>query len=162
MKKTHISLALILLSGVATATAPTMVIERVTETQNGKTTTEAFQAATEVKPGDLLQRSVKLNITRPSQKATMTIPIPDQVNFVGGSARVLLAGKEKAAEITYALNEKGPYSAAPMKTVTVQENGKSVTKEIKANPNEYRAIRFHLGKVSSGQQFVLVHRVTVK
>lgn len=151
---------------VAKPTQPTMEIFRIeTVTVDGKKQ-EKRTPVTSVRPGDLIERVVTVNVMQKTNKAALTIPVPVELNFVAGSQWLSALGKTVdlnagGAKVLYSLSEKGPYSEKPMKTVTVTRDGKQVTEQVAAAPNEYRALRFELGTIEPGV-YVLKHRVTVR
>lgn len=137
-------------------------VDTVTDASGKKT--ERLSRVTSVKPGDLLERVVTVTLKQPAPEARMKLPIPAAMTYVPGSDQILMGNTDlmkKGAKVWYALKEDGPYTAKPMKKVTVTEGGKSVEREVAAEPNEYRAVAFMLGNLEPGT-YVMKHRVRVR
>lgn len=133
---------------------PVLTMQRVvTVTQNGKTV-EQLLNSDQAKPGDIFQVSSALNLTGKERNARFTVPIPTNTTFVPDSAKA-----SAGVKVTFALSAGGPFSAIPMKTVTVQQAGKSVTKEVPAPQNEYRAVRYDLTGLTGN--VTVSHRIRV-
>ncbi|BDP44389.1 hypothetical protein DAETH_43580 (plasmid) [Deinococcus aetherius] len=133
---------------------PTLTIQRVVTATVGGKQTERLEAAATTRPGDLLQASSVLMLSGKEKGARFTVPVPANTTFVPGSARA-----SQGVRVTYALNPTGPFSTTPMKAITVQENGKAVTKEVPAPQNEYRAVRYDLTGLSG--TVTVGHRIRV-
>ena len=152
------SSTLVGLSVAAAATTtppkPSLMIQRVvTATVNGQTT-ERLEAVNSTRPGDLLQASSVLTLSGKEKGARFTLPVPANTTYVPGSVRA-----SKGVRVTYALSLSGPFSVTPMKSVTVQEGGKTVTKQVPASQNEYRAVRYDLTGLSG--TLTVGHRIRV-
>ncbi|MEF2277503.1 hypothetical protein V3W47_04270 [Deinococcus sp. YIM 134068] len=133
---------------------PSLTIQRVVTAMLDGKTTERLEAASSTRPGDLLQAGSVLTLSGKEKGARFTVPVPANTTYVPGSARA-----SRGVRVTYALSVSGPFSATPMKTVTVQEGGKAVQKEVPAPQNEYRAVRYDLTGLSG--TVMVGHRIRV-
>ncbi|MDL2342979.1 hypothetical protein QOL99_02320 [Deinococcus sp. MIMF12] len=159
MKRLRSSLGLSLLSTAAAVTPvqpaqPVLTMQRVTTTTVAGKSVERLEVTQTTRPGDLLQVSSTLKLTGKEKGARFTVPIPANTTYVSGSARA-----STGVKVSYALDAKGPFSARPMKKVTVQEDGKTVTREVAAPQNEYRAVRYDLSGVQG--TVTVAHRIRV-
>lgn len=138
----------------ATPPKPALTIQRVVTATVAGQQTERLEGASTTRPGDLLQASSVFTLSGKEKSARFTVPVPANTTFVPGSARA-----SKGVRVTYALTPAGPFSLTPMKTITVQENGRSVKKEVPAAQNEYRAVRYDLTGVAG--TVTVGHRIRV-
>lgn len=143
-------------AAATTAQQPILTVQQViTTTVDGKTVERLTDIKTTV-PGAVLQSSSALNIPETAGgNARYTLPIPMAATYIEGSAKASRPG----VTITYALKATGPFSAQPTKTVTVTENGKTITKTINAPANEYRAVRYNFGTLKG--PVTVSHRIRV-
>ncbi|WP_216320798.1 hypothetical protein [Deinococcus aestuarii] len=133
---------------------PTLTVQRVVTVAVEGKSAERLEAVATTRPGDLLQASSVFSLSGKEKGARFTVPVPANTTFVPGSVRA-----SAGVRVTYALNPAGPFSATPLKTITVQENGKAVTKEVPAPQNEYRAVRYDLTGLSG--TVTVGHRIRV-
>ena len=127
----------------------------VTTTTVGGKTSEVLTPSTSMKPGTLAQYSVTVRTDKVTRNAHMRLAIPAGTTYVAGSATV-----SDTATPTFTVDGKD-YSARPVKTVTVTENGRKVIKVMPAEINEYRGVRWDLKNLAAGQVEHLSLRVRV-
>ncbi|WP_019011239.1 hypothetical protein [Deinococcus aquatilis] len=129
-------------AAAATPPQPLLTIRQVLTSMVDGKTVERLVDVKNAAPGSVLQSSSVLTIPETARDgARYTVPVPLNTTFIAGSAKASRSG----VAITYALKATGPFSAQPLKTVTVTENGQSVTKTVPAPANEYRAVRYDFG-----------------
>lgn len=125
---------------------------------NGKSS-ESFAATKTVTPGDVLR--LTLTLSNPSKTAYRNVlvgaPIDRATAFVAGSA---LSSERWTPE--YSVDGGKTFAAQPKRAVTVTENGKSVTREVAAKPDEYTNVRWVVGSLKAGESFKLTYRVRVR
>ncbi len=122
---------------------------------DGKTTERLNPDASRVRPGDIIEYGLTAkNITRdPVTGVLPMLPVPAGATFVSAAGGT---GTE------YSYDGGKTYGKAPLyKTVTVQENGKAVTKKVEVKPSEYTNVRWNVGTLRAGQQQKLSLRVRV-
>jgi len=128
-------------------------------TANGKTTEQRTPNYTRVRLGDLLaQNLVARNVSnRTLKNLVLRLPVPNSMVYVAPDG-TLPAG----VRAEYSVDRGKTFSTAPLKTVTVTENGKSVTKQVEAKPNEYQAVRWVIGSLPAGTELRVGFRAQVK
>lgn len=155
---TTLLLATLSVAAAATATAPkpVLTIQQVLTTMVDGKAVERLVEVKNAAPGAVLQSSSTLTLPDTARSgARYTVPIPLNTTFIAGSAKANRTG----VTITYALKANGPFSVQPTKTVTVNENGQSVTKTVPAPANEYRAVRYDFGTLKG--TITVSHRIRV-
>ena len=132
--------------------------EKVTiVTVNGKATEKLVDAAGTTLPGDTLQLTQQVrNISQVNVRSvTLNMPVPAAATFQ--SARCSAEGRT-----LFSVDGK-TFGPAPLKkTVTVTENGKSVTRQVDVKPSEYRAVRWQLPDLAAGKTNTCFIRVQVR
>lgn len=132
--------------------------EKVTTvTVNGKATEKLVDAAGTTLPGDTLQLTQQVrNISQVNVRSvTLNMPVPAAATFQ--SARCSAEGRT-----LFSVDGKA-FGPAPLKkTVTVTENGKSVTRQVDVKPSEYRAVRWQLPDLAAGKTNTCFIRVQVR
>ena len=149
-------LVLLVLGGVGLA-APSLSLQLdavTVVTRDGKST-EVMTPAKAVRPGDVLLQTAKPTTDKPVRNAHITVPVPKNTSYVAGSALVA-----DGLIVTFSADGKA-FSAAPTKTVTVAENGKTVTKVVPVPQNEYVAVRWTIASLTPAQKLSLTYRVRV-
>lgn len=132
--------------------------EKVTTvTVNGKATEKLVDAAGKTLPGDTLQLTQQArNVSQVNLRGvTLNMPVPAAATFQ--AARCSAEGRT-----LFSVDGK-TFGPAPLKkTVTVIENGKSVTRQVEVKPSEYRAVRWQLPDLAAGKTNTCIIRVQVK
>ena len=159
MKRFHSILGLALLTTAVAAAPvqpaqPVLSMHRVIVVTAAGKTTERLEPIQTARPGELLQVGSTLKLSGQEKGARFTVPIPANTTYVPGSAQA-----STGVKVTYALDAKGPFSTQPLKTVTVQEGGKAVTRQVAVPQNEYRAVRYDL--TGLGGTVTIAHRLRV-
>ena len=86
-----------------------------------------------------------------------TLAVPAGTVFVASSGGIGNAITE------YSIDGGKTFGKAPLfKTVTVQENGKSVTKRVQVDPSEYTNVRWNLSSLRPDQSHKMTLRVRVR
>lgn len=128
-------------------------------TVDGKTTEQVVLAPKTVLPNDILREEV--TVTNISGKALNTvyvgIPVPKGTEFSGQAT----PGNERW-KLLYSVDNGKTYAATPTRTVTVTENGKSVTKQVAAPTNTYTNVRWTVATLKKDESLKLSFRVKVK
>jgi uncharacterized repeat protein (TIGR01451 family) len=126
-----------------------LTAKRVTKDQ-GK---EVLVPADEAKPGELIEyRALYRNDGASEAKGLMaTLPIPRGTQYVAGSA--LPRGVEASLD-------GHTFAAVPLKRTVKTPDGRTVVQEVPVN--EYRALRWPLGALSSRDQRSVSARVRVE
>jgi uncharacterized repeat protein (TIGR01451 family) len=137
----------------------TIVQELVRSSTAAGKTTETYAVTKTVTPGDVLR--LTLTLTNPTKTAYRNVlvgaPIDKATAFVAGSA---LSSERLTPE--YSADNGKTFAAQPKRTVTVTENGKSVTREVAATPNDYTNVRWVVGSLKAGESYKLTYRVRVR
>lgn len=127
-------------------------------TVNGKVTEQLTPAPKSVLPGDVLSQVVTVTNTGKivQRGSVVRLPVP--------ASTVYLAPEKgmAAARTEYSIDGGKTFSANPKRKVTVTENGKSVTREVPAKPNEYQSVRWTVPELAPGQSLKLGYRIQVK
>lgn len=147
-------LTMVLLSGAFAQSVHLDLFTVTSATVSGKAT-EVLTPSTSLKPGTLAQYGVTVNTVKAVRNAGMRLAIPAGTTYVAGSATT-----SDTATPTFTVDGKA-YSVRPMKTVTVTENGKQISREVPAEINEYRGVRWVLKNLAAGQEERLSLRVRV-
>ena len=128
-------------------------------TVDGKTTETLTPSPRSVLPGQLLrQEAVVANVSgRAVRNSVITVPVPRSTAFVGSATPSSVRWNT-----VYSIDGGKTYAATPKKTVTVTENGKSVTKEIAAPPAEYTNVRWQVGELAAEETLRFGFRVRVQ
>ncbi|TDE84873.1 hypothetical protein [Deinococcus sp. S9] len=164
--KSKVFLPLLLVSGAALAqdTSPLqLVYDQVliqTVTQNGKTAEKRTPGVTRVRPGEVLAQTVVARNTAGRALANIRIqlPVPKGMVYLAPDGSV-----PADVRTEYSIDGGKTFAPAPLKkTVTVTENGKTVTREVEVNPNEYQAVRWTISTLNAGAEQKLGFRVQVK
>ncbi|WP_019011067.1 hypothetical protein [Deinococcus aquatilis] len=128
-------------------------------TAEGKTTEQVILAPKTVLPNDILREEV--NVTNISGQVLngvlVGIPVPKGTEFSGQATP-----SNERWKLLYSIDGGKSYSATPTRTVTVTENGKSVTKQVAAPTNTYTHVRWTLATLKKDESLKLSFRVKVK
>ncbi|MBI0447171.1 MULTISPECIES: hypothetical protein [unclassified Deinococcus] len=135
MKQIRTALMLLALS---TLTAQAATLQKVDSTQPGQTLRQVAVARTD----------------KALQRPRATIPVPQHTTYAG---KLELP---KGATATFSLDGK-TFSEKPMKTVTVTENGRTVTKQVPAPESEYRAVRVTLPEMKPSIPYTVAYDIKV-
>lgn len=164
MKSTPTLLLVLLGTALAQGTSPLVMtltqslIQTVQE--GGKATEKRTPNYTKVRPGDLLAQTVTArNVSsRTLANVAVRLPVP------AGHVYVAPDGTAPAGVRTeYSIDGGKTFAPAPLKKkVTVNENGKTVTKEVEVKPGEYQAVRWIIAALPAGTEKTLGFRVQVK
>lgn len=169
MKHFTINLFVTGLLGTGLGSAQTPVAEQIKfvltqdlvrrSTENGKPIEVIVPSPRAVMPGDLLREETTL--TNVSGKALgsfqVTVPVPTGTEFAGSAS--LNPARWK---LTYSADSGKTYSETPTRTVTVSENGKTVTKKVTADPSQYTHVRWVVASLKKDESLKLSFRVKVK
>lgn len=126
---------------------------------NGQSTERLNPDASRARPGDIIQYEVSAkNVTRTNvTNVRPSLPVP--------AGTVFLASSGGTGNVTteYSFDGGKTFGQAPLfKTVTVQENGKSVTKRVQVQPSEYTNVRWNIGTLSPNETHKMTVRVRVR
>lgn len=130
-----------------------------TTTTAGKTTETVVQNPKTVIPGDILREEVTLTNVSGKQinQVLVGIPVPKGTEFSGS-----VTPDSDRWKVQYSIDLGKTFSPTPMKTVTVTENGKAVTKQVPAPTNTYTNVRWTVTSVKPDETLKLGFRVKVK
>lgn len=129
-----------------------------TVTEQGKTQERLQAAPQSVQPGDVLYQELVItnSSARTLTNGAVPLNVPRSTTFLGG---LVLPGGVSA---TYSYDGGKTFGALPLKrTVTVTENGKSVTRQVEVKPSEYTSVRFSLPALAAGTTYKMGYRVRV-
>ncbi|WP_407569034.1 hypothetical protein [Deinococcus altitudinis] len=128
-----------------------------TATVDGKAVDTVIASPKTVLPGDVLREEVTVvNVSgKPVKSPIISVPVPKGTVYAGSAT----PGNDRWNTL-YSIDGKA-YSATPMKTVTVTENGKSVTKQVAAPASEYTNVRWLIGQLGADETLKLSFRVRV-
>ncbi|MFB9991422.1 hypothetical protein ACFFLM_05475 [Deinococcus oregonensis] len=128
-------------------------------TVDGKTTEQVVLGPKTVLPNDILREEV--TVTNVSGKTLnqvfVGIPVPKGTEFSGQATPSTDRWK-----LLYSIDNGKTYAATPTRTVTVTENGKSVTKVVAAPVNTYTNVRWTLATLKKDESLKLSFRVKIK
>jgi len=144
----------------APAVKVTLTQDRIKTISVGGKSTEAVIASPKtVLPGDVLREEVTVvNVAgKAVRNPVITVPVPKGTVYVTSSATA--SGERWNTQ--YSTDSGKSYSATPMKTVTVTENGKTVTKQVAASASEYTNVRWMLTQLNAAESLKLSFRVRV-
>lgn len=149
----HIRTALMLLAlSTLTAQAATLTLGLYQQLQTGSAVT--LQKVDSTQPGQTLRQVAVARTDKALQRPRATIPVPQHTTYAG---KLELP---KGATATFSLDGK-TFSEKPMKTVTVVENGRTVTKQVPAPESEYRAVRVTLPEMKPGTPYTVAYDIKV-
>lgn len=126
---------------------------------DGKETERLNPDASRVRPGDVIQYDLSAkNVGRTSLgNVRPSLPVPAGTVFVASS------GGTAGATTEYSFDGGKTFGQAPLfKTVTVTENGRSVTKRVQVQPSEYTNVRWNIGTLTPNQTHKMTLRVRVR
>ena len=129
-----------------------------TATVDGKAVDTVLANPKTVLPGDILREEVTVaNVSgKPVKSPVISVPVPKGTVFAGSAT----PGNDRWNTL-YSIDNGKNYAATPMKTVTVTENGKSVTKQVAAATTEYTNVRWLIGQLGADETLKLSFRVRV-
>ena len=121
--------------------------QKIVRLADGKETRES---AAQAKPGDVIEYTATyINRGKAAVKNVVaTLPIPNDTEYVGASA---LPANAQAA------TSDGVYQAMPLKRKIKQADGKEVEQDVPLA--EYRTLRWQVGELAPGKEFVAAARV---
>lgn len=125
---------------------------------DGKTTEQLTANPGNVLPGDVVSQVVTVSNSgeRAVTNLPVTLPVPKNTVYMAPEAGM------GAARVEYSTDGK-TFAAAPLtKTVTVTENGRSVTKVVEVKPSEYVSVRWTVPTLAARQSTKLGYRIQVK
>ena len=127
-------------------------------TVNGKTVETVVPNPKTVLPGDVLREEVTVvNVAgKIIKNPVISVPVPKGTVYAGSATPT-----GDRWNTVYSIDSGKTYSATPMKTVTVTENGKSVTKQVAAAPKDYTNVRWQIGQLGPDDTLKLSFRVRV-
>ncbi|WP_424950612.1 hypothetical protein [Deinococcus sp.] len=143
----------------ASAVRVTLAQDQIkTATVDGKATETVTLAPKTVLPGDVLREEVTVaNVAGKVVKSpVISVPVPKGTVYSGNATP---SGDRWNTQ--YSVDNGKSYAVTPMKTVTVTENGKSVTKQVAAAPAEYTNVRWVIGQLGVDESLKLSFRVRV-
>lgn len=163
MKQFTTILALVVTMAAAQQTAAPAVKVTLTQDQiktatvDGKAVETVVASPKTVLPGDVLREEVTVvNVSgKPVKSPIISVPVPKGTVYAGSAT----PGNDRWNTL-YSIDGKA-YSATPMKTVSVTENGKSVSKQVAASPSEYTNVRWLIGQLGADETLKLSFRVRV-
>ena len=117
---------------------------------------ETLTVTKEVSPGELLVQRAVLRTDRFIVNGHITLPIPANTHYLAGTAST--AG---TSQPEFSADGGKTFSAHPIKTLTVTENGKSVQKTVPVPENEYSTLRWIVPTLPSGQDVSVSYRLAV-
>ncbi|WP_343757573.1 hypothetical protein [Deinococcus depolymerans] len=126
---------------------------------NGKTTETLVENPKTVLPGDLLREQVTLVNTSDRRVAQLlvNVPVPRGTEFAE-----LTTPNTDRWKVQYSVDGGKAFSASPTRTVTVTENGRSVTRQVPAPPSAYTNVRWTVTNINPDETLKLSFRVKVK
>lgn len=143
-------------TGVRVSLAQDLVRSQV---QGGKTVETIVQSPKSVLPGDVLREETTVrNVSGKAVKSLLVgVPVPRGTEYSG-------AATPSAARWKLLFSNDGgkTYSALPMRTVTVTENGKTTTKQVPAPINTYSHVRWAVTDLKPDETLKFDFRVRVK
>lgn len=155
---------------MATASAQTgNVPQNVTFTLNqdliksvvtdGKATETVIENPKTVLPGDILREQITLvNVSgRRLAQLLVNVPVPKGTEFAQ-----LTTANANRWKVQYSLDGGKTFSAAPTRTVTVTENGQSVTRKVPVPITEYTNVRWTVTNINPDETLKFAFRVKVK
>ncbi|TDE84809.1 hypothetical protein [Deinococcus sp. S9] len=116
--------------------------------------TVTLRKAASTLPGQILRQVAVATTDKALKSPRATIPVPQHTTYAG---KLELP---KGAAATFSLDGK-TFSARPMKTVTVTENGHTVTKQVPAAESEYRAVRVTLPQLQPNTPYTVAYDIKV-
>lgn len=127
-------------------------------TVDGKTVESVIASPKTVLPGDVLREEVTVaNVSGKVVKSpVISVPVPKGTVYAGSATP---SGERWNTQYSTDLGKS--YAATPMKTVTVTENGKSVTRQVAAPVTEYTNVRWVIMQLAADESLKLSFRVRV-
>ncbi len=127
-------------------------------TVDGKTVENVIASPKTVLPGDVLREEVTVaNVSGKVVKSpVISVPVPKGTVYAGSATP---SGERWNTQ--YSIDLGKSYAATPMKTVTVTENGKSVTRQVAAPVTEYTNVRWVITQLAAEESLKLSFRVRV-
>jgi len=126
---------------------------------DGKTTETIVENPKTVLPGDLLREQVTLVNTsgRRVGQLLVNVPVPKGTEFAA-----LTTANTDRWKVQYSIDGGKAYSVAPTRTVTVTENGRTVTRQVAAPLSAYTNVRWTVTGMNPDESLKLSFRVKVK
>ncbi len=158
-----LSMTLLTLSGLALAAtvnpnSPTLSLSlmKVTVVTKDGVKQEVLSPADKVNPGDMLLQRATLRSPRALKNGNIILPVPKNTRFLSGTASTF-----KDYKMDFSADSGKTFSAQPTKTVTVTENGKSVTKQVPVPETDYTSVRWNVTSLPAGGEVTVDFRVAV-
>ncbi|GGL03897.1 hypothetical protein [Deinococcus radiotolerans] len=126
---------------------------------NGKATEQLTANPKTTLPGDVISQvvTVRNSSDKTVRQFPVTLPVPKDTRYLNMEKEL------DGAQAQYSIDGGKTFAPAPLKRrVTVTENGKSVTRDVTVNPNEYTTVRWTVSELSPNGTLKLGYRVQVK
>lgn len=164
MKPQTLLLLLALPAGAALAQGSSPIVltlqqSLVTTVKNGDKVVEKLTPSPkDVLPGAVLSQVVTArNLSdKTFHNVMVRLPVPKGTVYVGPEAL------NSAVPAEYSIDGGKTFSTQPKRTVTVTENGKTVTREVVASPNEYNVVRWTLSTLGAKAEKKVGFRIKVR
>lgn len=126
--------------------------------ENGKVVEIVLPDPKAVMPGDILREetTVTNNSGKMLKNVQVTVPIPQGTEFSGQ------ASINSRWLLLYSADQGKTYSALPTRTVSVTENGKTLTKQVTVPTSAYTNVRWVVTQLKPDESLKLSFRVKVK
>lgn len=151
MKPIRTAFLLLALSAL-TAQAATLDLGLYQRVQAGAAVT--LKKVDSTQPGQTLRQVAVAKTDRALTQPRATIPVPAHTTYAGQLE--LPAG----ATATFSLDGR-TFSVQPLKSVTVVENGRTVTRQVPAPERDYRAVRVTFGPMKLNTPYTVAYDITV-
>lgn len=128
-------------------------------TENGKPVEVIIPSPQAVMPGDILREEVTLkNVSgKALNNVQVSVPVPRGTEFTGNASL-----NRSRWNLLYSADNGKTFSETPTHTVTVTENGKTVTKKVTAPTGTYTNVRWIVTTLKPDESLKLSFRVKVK
>ncbi|GGS01904.1 hypothetical protein [Deinococcus sedimenti] len=126
---------------------------------NGKDTEQLTPNPKNVLPGDVISQVVTVRNTsgKTVRQLPLTLPVPKDTRYLAPESGL------NDATVQYSIDGGKTFASAPLKkTVTVTENGRSVTREVTVNPSEYTTVRWTIAELGVNDTLKLGYRIQVR
>ena len=133
-----------------------LTLLKVSSTTAGGVKSETLTETKKVNPGELLMQRAVLHTDRLIVNGHITLPIPANTHYLTGTASTTGTSQPE-----FSADGGKTFSAHPMKTINVTENGKNVQKTVPIPENEYSTLRWTVSTLPSGQEVSVSYRLAV-
>jgi hypothetical protein len=129
-----------------------------TSTSGGKSVETVIPSPKTVLPGDVLREEITVQnlVAKPVKNPVVSVPVPKGTVYLGSATP-----SSERWNTQFSIDSGKTYTASPLKTVTVTENGKSVTKQIPAPITEYTNVRWTIAQLAPSESLKLSFRVKI-